>query len=40
LSLRAQVVNAFGPHGYYATPYGPLVPIPASTLRLLLNADF
>jgi len=39
-SLRAQVVNAFGPHGYYATPYGPLVPIPVSAFRLLLNADF
>ena len=39
-SLRAQVVNAFTPHGYYATPYGPLVPIAASTVRLLLNADF
>jgi len=39
-SLRAQVVNAFAPLGYYATPYGPLVPIPPTAFRLLLNADF
>jgi len=24
----------------YATPYGPLVPIPVSAVRLLLNAGF
>jgi len=40
LSLRAQAVNALGREGYYATPYGQLVPIGPRTWRLLLSAGF
>ena len=40
LSLRAQLVNALVRRGYYATPYGPLVPVPPFTYRLLLSAGF
>lgn len=38
--VRGQLVNAFGYRGYYATPYGALVPVSAQTFRLLLGADF
>ncbi|HMI20832.1 MAG TPA: TonB-dependent receptor [Sphingomonas sp.] len=37
LSLRGQLVNALGRRGYYATPYGPLVPVSPRTVRLLLS---
>ncbi len=40
LSLRAQWVNAFDVRGYYATPYGQLVPVNPQTWRLLLSASF
>jgi iron complex outermembrane receptor protein len=40
LSLRAQAVNALGREGYYATPYGQLVPIGPRTWRLLVSAGF
>jgi iron complex outermembrane receptor protein len=40
LSLRAQWVNAFDVRGYYATPYGQLVPVTPQTWRLLLSASF
>ncbi|WP_447728767.1 TonB-dependent receptor domain-containing protein [Sphingomonas koreensis] len=37
LSLRAQLVNMFDRKGYYATPYGPLVPVTGQHWRLLLT---
>lgn len=37
LSLRVQLVNALGRKGYYATPYGPLVPITGQHWRILLT---
>lgn len=40
LTLRAQLLNALDRKGYYATPYGPLVPISPLTYRLLLSAGF
>jgi len=40
VSLRAQLINATGREGYWATPYGPLVAVNPRTYRLLLTADF
>ena len=40
LSLRAQAVNALGRRGYYAAPYGGLVPIAPRDYRILLSAGF
>lgn len=37
LSLRAQLVNMFDRKGYYATPYGPLVPVTGQHWRILLT---
>ena len=37
VSLRAQLVNIFDRKGYYATPYGPLVPVTGRHWRLLLT---
>ncbi|WP_106514194.1 TonB-dependent receptor domain-containing protein [Allosphingosinicella deserti] len=37
LSLRVQLVNALDRKGYYATPYGPLVPISGQHMRILLT---
>lgn len=37
VSLRAQVVNMFNRKGYYATPYGSLVPVTGQHWRLLLT---
>ncbi|HWI85588.1 MAG TPA: TonB-dependent receptor [Sphingomonas sp.] len=37
MSLRAQLVNVLGYRGYYATSYGPLVPVSPQTYRLLLT---
>jgi iron complex outermembrane recepter protein len=37
VSLRAQLVNMFDRKGYYATPYGPLVPVTGQHWRLLLT---
>jgi iron complex outermembrane receptor protein len=37
MSLRGQLVNALGHMGYYATPYGALVPVSPQTFRLLLS---
>ena len=39
LSLRAQIVNMLDRKGYYATPYGPLVPTSPQTYRLLVTVD-
>lgn len=40
LSLRTQLVNMFDRKGYYATPYGPLVPVTGQHWRILLTARF
>lgn len=40
LSLRAQVVNALNRRGYYAAPFGALVPISPVDYRLTLSAVF
>ena len=40
LSLRAQVVNAFNRRGYYAAPFGALVPISPIDYRLTITAGF
>jgi len=37
VSLRAQLVNMFDRKGYYATPYGSLVPVTGQHWRLLLT---
>ena len=40
VSLRTQWINAFDIRGYYATPYGQLVPVSPQTWRVLLSAGF
>lgn len=40
LSLRTQLVNMFDRKGYYATPYGPLVPVTGQHWRILLTTRF
>jgi iron complex outermembrane receptor protein len=40
LSLRAQLVNMFDRKGYYATPYGPLVPVTGQHWRILVTKRF
>lgn len=40
LSLRTQLVNIFDRKGYYATPYGPLVPVTGQHWRILLTTRF
>jgi iron complex outermembrane receptor protein len=40
LSLRAQAINALNRRGYYAVPYGGLVPISPIDGRLLLTVSF
>jgi iron complex outermembrane receptor protein len=38
--LRGQLINAIDREGYWATPYGPLVPVPPLTYRLLVSTSF